>query len=1131
LGILLPLATASTAVSYQPYGIGERWGFTASGNFGTTFGKPAVLTWSIVPDGTMMPLHPDNNAVGSTLIQRMDQQFGAGPGGSDLTQRPWFSRFSQPYDRIAAISGLSFIYQANDDGASFPFSSGNLTTRGDIRIGGKPISTTVIAYNYRPTSGGDMVLSTSRLNTGGNSGLRDEGPFRSTFLHETMHGLGFAHVHQNSQNTLMGPSATSTYDLQFDDILGLQHIYGDFHEKSFGNLGNGVAARATTLGAGTLNVGGTLSIGTAAPDGSGNIVLSGSVTDFVSISGSGDVDFFRFSLSAPAALSGILDPKGLTYNTGPTTGTSSFNAKAQNDLTLTIFAADGTTVLGTYNTAGLGGAEAFQEMFVKTPGDYYARITGSNATTQMYRLDVSAGAYPYFWDTNGAGDGFGTAGGTWAAETIGNSSQGWVQDDEGTTVPGNVTTSGAVPVRFGTAARGLAAGTINVSGTVQSGDMTFGAASGHVRLEGGTINLPAAATIQVDNAINTIQSAIAGAGTSLTKTGTGTLVLSGGGSGGGALILQSGTVQIGAHDGISTGRTLPIRSDATGVLDLTGFNQTLGGMTSEVGDASKTFSIAGGAGSTLTINATATAEFGPGGSGVTLSNNGSRAFTLDMSGLGGFVWNGANLTFRVGLRTGSQNTGSSTTGNFTALLADTSTITASTIALGDVTANSHGGTSLLRLGNSTTLHANTINVGASGRSNATMNFRGGVSNPTVTVRGMDGVAPVTSWNVGHVANYQASTWTADVNVSGSILDAKVTTLRIATIDAGNASNRTGVQNATFTMSRGVLEVESLVVGNYTSSGNGTVTGTYTANGTFTLNHAEGLVRAGSVILANNAGTSTGGTKTVIGRFNLDAGTLEAATITHVTGGNANVVTPEFNFTSGTVRNAVGQNLTISNVPVRLTGVGTRIFEATAGQTITVADSAVISGPGLGFTKAGDGTMIVDSNSTYTGLTTVSAGTLLVNGTHAGDFSVASGATLGGTGTITGNLTIGGDSLFWITNLNSPLTVGVGKTLSFTGDGGGFGIDRLANIDLDSLLEGTYTLISGDVDFTNIRNVGLENAFALDSGDFAYFQEGSLQLVITPVPEPATIVILALSGLTYGIYSVRRRRGRPAKTVT
>jgi autotransporter-associated beta strand protein len=965
-----------------------------------------------------------------------------------------------------------------------------------------------LAYNYYP-SNGDMVYNT-------NGGLST-----TVLYHEIFHGLGIDHVSSGStrSSSIMLPSiGGSPSSPAFDDILALHYLYGDVHEKSFNNQGNGTPARATSLGA--LPAGSTVSIGTSVSDITPTV--GSTAVDFVTISRSTDVDFFKFTLSAPVELSGLLDPKGPTYFTGPEGGSAtSFNAKAQNDLTLTIYAPDSTTVLGTYNSAGLGGAESFQEIFLTTPGDYYARVTGSNNNAQMYRLDVSAAAHPYFWDNNGSASGFGTAIGTWAAETIGNASQGWVMNQEGTTVPGNVTTSTAVGVRFGTAARGLGAGTINVSGTVQSGNLNFGAASGHIQLVGGTINLADTATIRVDNAINTIQSAITGAGTSLTKAGNGTLVVSGGGSGGGALILQAGTVRVGTHDGISTGRSLVIPHGSTGQLDLNGFNQTLSGLTPLLEDGTTmNIAIAGGPSSTLTINATAAASFGPGG--VLLSNNAARAYTFDVSGLGGFAWNGANQTFRVGLRPGTTNEGS--TGNFTVLLANSSSITASTITLGDVVANTEGGSSFLRLGQSTTLNANTISVGTGGRSNATMNMRSGLTGvPTVTVRGMDGVSPVTLWDVGRVASFNTTTWTATVDMSGSMLDAKVSALQIATINTGGAADRRGVQVSTFTMGRGVLEAGSIVVGNY--SGGGSVNGTYTANGTFTLDHAEGLVRAGSVILANNVGTSSKtGTKTVIGRFNLNAGTLEAATINRGAGtGNANVVTPEFNFSGGTVRNAAGQNLTISNVPVRLTGAGTRIFEATAGQTITVASSAVISGTALGFTKAGDGTMIVDSNSTYTGLTTVSAGTLLVNGTHAGDFSVASGATLGGTGTISGNLTLGGDSLFWITNLNSPLTVGVGKTLSFTGDGGGFGIDRLANIDLDSLLAGTYTLISGDVDFTNIRNVGLANALALDSGDFAYFQEGSLQLVITPVPEPATFVILAAGAGILGIRAFRRRR--------
>ena len=55
-------------------------------------------------------------------------------------------------------------------------------------------------------------------------------------------------------------------------------------------------------------------------------------------------------------------------------------------------------------------------------------------------------------------------------------------------------------------------------------------------------------------------------------------------------------------------------------------------------------------------------------------------------------------------------------------------------------------------------------------------------------------------------------------------------------------------------------------------------------------------------------------------------------------------------------------------------------------------------------KAGSGTLTLNGNSSYTALTQVDAGTLLVNGTHAptansGRYILASGSTLGGTGTI------------------------------------------------------------------------------------------------------------------------------------
>lgn len=82
--------------------------------------------------------------------------------------------------------------------------------------------------------------------------------------------------------------------------------------------------------------------------------------------------------------------------------------------------------------------------------------------------------------------------------------------------------------------------------------------------------------------------------------------------------------------------------------------------------------------------------------------------------------------------------------------------------------------------------------------------------------------------------------------------------------------------------------------------------------------------------------------------------------------------------------------------------------------------SLVNGASLGnFIKTGTGTQTLTGSSSYTGSTTVSAGTLLVNGSAStSTITVASGATLGGTGTV-GNVSVAvGGKL-------SPGTVGVG----------------------------------------------------------------------------------------------------------
>ncbi len=220
-----------------------------------------------------------------------------------------------------------------------------------------------------------------------------------------------------------------------------------------------------------------------------------------------------------------------------------------------------------------------------------------------------------------------------------------------------------------------------------------------------------------------------------------------------------------------------------------------------------------------------------------------------------------------------------------------------------------------------------------------------------------------------------------------------------------------------------------------------------ANKYWDLNGTDAGLGAGVApwdLSATNWNTATAGTAATVAFINGDDAFFQTAgtnTVTLDANLTANSITQTTNATATTISSGTGTQITITSGRIDSTGnqpfvINPNVVLSAAGtitsslSTNAITLNGVVSG--VGFTKAGIGTLNLNGANTYNGTTNVIAGTTSVAGA-TGTINSTSTITLGGTGNAA---TLSLDNTAGIANRvndTAPVSLSMGGALSFVGN--------------------------------------------------------------------------------------------------
>lgn len=431
-----------------------------------------------------------------------------------------------------------------------------------------------------------------------------------------------------------------------------------------------------------------------------------------------------------------------------------------------------------------------------------------------------------------------------------------------------------------------------------------------------------------------------------------------------------------------------------------------------------------GVGYVGTVTATVSGGFGTGGSGTAATFNAitptaNTSGGLTKSGVGTLTLSGVNtFTGPISVTTGTLAFGASVTTGYAnpisgpGAIAQTGTGTTILSGTNVYTGSTTISAGVLRLDTAAALPGG---IGATGGTTA-LTFSGGVlglgygdySRPlaaagTVTAATFAGAGGWAAYgadravNIGGSATPATVTWaTADTGFNAqTLILGNVTathTLEMRNpLDLGSAIRTVQVDNGAATADGRFSGALTGTTGGLTKTGAGTLVLSSTANaysGATTVNAGTLLSSTSNVIPDASAVTVSGNAANVRAILDVNgrAETVGALTLGGSTATSAATVATG----AGTL--TLGGDVTYANAgsPLGGTILGNLALGA-ASRTFTVNDSATvasdlvipaaISGAGVGLTKSGVGTLLLAGANTYTGVTTVSAGTLTL-GTRA-----------------------------------------------------------------------------------------------------------------------------------------------------